>query len=278
MKFHYYGTAAAEGVPSMFGCGCEVCKIAREVGGRHIRTRSQAAVDGRLLIDFPPDTCAHVLYGGLDLGNISSCIITHDHSDHFYLKDLQMRAEWFSTPEFKGPLTVYGTRQIGDLVNPFIENAGLDKQGRVAFKEVQPFVRFEADEYGITPLKAAHGDCAGAVIYLIEKDNKSILYGNDTAYFPEETWSYFAEVRPYINFVSLDCTFGFREDTGTTHMNFGANLEVRARLEELGCADNNSRYCAHHFSHNGKTSYDEMVKAAEEKGFLVSYDGMEVDI
>ena len=50
MVFRYLGTAAAEGIPAYF-CGCDNCKKARLIGGRAVRSRPQAIVDGRLLID-----------------------------------------------------------------------------------------------------------------------------------------------------------------------------------------------------------------------------------
>ena len=78
LKIRYLGTAAAEGVPGVF-CQCALCQHARRAGGRDIRTRSQALVDERLLIDFPPDTYLHTLYGGLELWKIHSCLITHNH-------------------------------------------------------------------------------------------------------------------------------------------------------------------------------------------------------
>ena len=52
MKITYLGTAASEGLPAPF-CTCEVCRRAREAGGKSVRTRSQALVDESLLIDFP---------------------------------------------------------------------------------------------------------------------------------------------------------------------------------------------------------------------------------
>ena len=55
MRIKYLGTAAAEGVPGIF-CDCENCKRARKLGGKNIRTRSQAILDDTLLIDFPADT------------------------------------------------------------------------------------------------------------------------------------------------------------------------------------------------------------------------------
>ena len=47
MIFQYLGTAAAEGWPGLF-CDCQACEKARAKGGRNIRTRSQAIVDGGL--------------------------------------------------------------------------------------------------------------------------------------------------------------------------------------------------------------------------------------
>lgn len=55
MKIQFLGTAAYEGIPAMF-CQCEQCNTARKRGGKNLRTRSQALIDGKLLIDFPADT------------------------------------------------------------------------------------------------------------------------------------------------------------------------------------------------------------------------------
>lgn len=60
MKIQYLGTAAAEGIPAIF-CECDTCKKARSLGGRNIRTRSQAIIDENVLIDFPADTYMHFL-------------------------------------------------------------------------------------------------------------------------------------------------------------------------------------------------------------------------
>ena len=57
-----------------------------------------------------------------------------------------------------------------------------------------------------------------------------------------------------------------------------AAASVRERLLTAGCAVSDTVFCLHHFSHNGKAIYDELVGPAAEMGFLVSYDGMEVEI
>ena len=73
MKIKYLGTAAAEGIPAVF-CECETCKKAIELGGKNIRTRSQAIIDDKLLIDFPADTYIHSLQYRIMLSDIKNCM------------------------------------------------------------------------------------------------------------------------------------------------------------------------------------------------------------
>jgi len=68
-----------------------------------------------------------------------------------------------------------------------------------------------------------------------------------------------------------------REDYRRGHMALPANAEVRERLVSIGCADGNTIFCAHHFSHNGGLIHDELAEEAAKIGFLVSYDGMEIE-
>lgn len=88
MKIKYLGTAAAEGIPALF-CRCDICKEARKRGGREIRTRSQAIIDEKLLIDFPADSYLHILHYNMDFSSIEHLLITHSHDDHFYPFDLR---------------------------------------------------------------------------------------------------------------------------------------------------------------------------------------------
>ena len=82
MKFTYLGTAAAEGFPAIF-CNCKFCNRARQIGGKNIRTRSQALINDDFLLDIPSDTYAHSLNFDVRLDKIKYLLITHSHSDHF---------------------------------------------------------------------------------------------------------------------------------------------------------------------------------------------------
>ena len=280
MKLKYLGTAAAEGWPAMF-CACDSCKKARAAGGRNIRTRSQAIIDDKLLIDFPADTYMHVLYQGLDLANITSCIITHNHSDHLYPADLEMRRKGYAYLPSDVPLTIHGTEPSGVKIQGIIDKYDLDNQHRVAFRHITPFAPFTVDGYTVTALQADHDPRCDPVLYAISDGDRngdtSILYANDTGYFPDETWSYLQQQRPYFKFISLDCTTGI-EKCRRNHMGIETNVEVKHRLIEMGCADDNTIFCANHFSHNGKAIYDDLAPIAQKYGLLVSYDGMEIEV
>ncbi|MDR1463905.1 MAG: hypothetical protein LBJ11_01210 [Oscillospiraceae bacterium] len=280
MKLHYFGTAAAEGIPGMF-CTCPTCIRSRAAGGRNIRTRSQAQVDGQLLIDFPADTYEHMLHGGLDLPQVTSCLVTHSHEDHLYPQDFENRKPGFAhvgtvDTWFGGPLHIYATAKALETARvPGREY--LEEQGVIKLHEVVPYEPFEVEGYAVTALRADHSADAGPVIYHIRRGDKALLYANDTGYFPDETWDYLTRVRPHMNYVSLDCTGMFHPGYRHGHMSIPVDAEVRDRLLAIGCADEHTIFCVHHFSHNGGMTHDELVPAAAAQGFLVSYDGMEIE-
>ena len=95
MKIQFLGTAAAEGMPAVF-CNCAVCQEARRLGGKNIRTRSQALIDDQLLIDLPADTYMHFLTNGIEGDRIGHLLITHSHEDHLYPDELEMRCSWYA--------------------------------------------------------------------------------------------------------------------------------------------------------------------------------------
>ena len=277
MKFQYLGTAAAEGIPALF-CQCPVCERSRPAGGRNIRTRSQAVIDDTLLIDFPPDTYLHMLAHNLPLPQIHHCLVTHSHSDHWYPADLEMRRVGFAHGQDMGSFTVYGTSGvIGDVIG-MIRQYSLDEGDRVSFQKVESFVPFAIGEFTVTALRADHDPASVPVIYLIQKDGKSVLYGNDTGIFPADTWDWLAQNPCHLDFVSLDCTAGLLTGFKRGHMGLDSNAIVASRLKELRLADEKTRWCVHHFSHNCQATYDELVPIAADLGFDVSYDGMIVNI
>ena len=268
MKITYYGTAAAEAWPGVF-CRCDACQRARAAGGRNIRTRSQACVDDRLLIDMPADTYLHVLNYGLDMSAIPDLIVTHTHSDHYYPNELWCRSPGIAheLPQGCEVLNIWGDAKVGAVTS--------DAGGRVKFNELPLMASADVGGYTVTALPADHDQNAGTRIYVISKDGKTLLYAHDTGYLRDEVWEYIGEKGLKFDFVSLDCTnCTLPWDRG--HMGIDADRRVRDRLKEMGAADGNTIFCLNHFSHNGQTTYDDLVQMLGDE-FMISYDGMSVE-
>ena len=285
MKIKYLGTAAAEATPAFF-CSCEVCEKSRQAGGKNIRTRSQALIDGDLLIDFPADTYLHIMNYGLDLRDVKSLLITHGHDDHMYADDLVYRlspvyAHFPNDNKDKQPLDIFVSKKSSKKMLAVFKAQSVRLRDRKALKvhTVKAYEPFVTNGYTVTPLRANHatGQNLEPLIYIIQKDRKTLLYAHDTGYFFDDVWDYLVKSGKKFDFVSLDCTSTNRKEVKGTHMNLTACCMVKDRLIENNLADDKTVFCLNHFSHNGGYTYDELVPIAEEIGFIVSYDTMEVE-
>lgn len=275
MKLQYLGTAAAEGFPGIF-CACDTCERAREKGGKNIRTRSQAIIDDELLIDFPADTYLHALAYGLDFKKIRHCIITHPHSDHFYPADFEMREIGYAVVTDNIPLTIYGTETVKEKTDEILKEYNLQSENRMKSVLIKPFSEFTAGKYKITPLPANHSRDLQPVVYIISDGISTMLYAHDTGIFDRDVWDWLSESKIKFNFVSLDCTGGMLTGWRSGHLGLDTCREFRNLLTKTGTADQNTKFCLNHFSHNGLANYDEMLSEAKQYGFDVSYDGKTV--
>lgn len=277
MKLQYLGTGAAEGIPGVF-CDCDVCREAKRRGGRNIRTRSQALLDDRLLIDFPSETYAHYLKNDYDLPAIHACIITHSHEDHLYPVEIFARKEGFSYRKTEEPLVFYSGKSGYDMLCGCINKYGV-KDYQVQAKWVKPFESFETEGYTVTALNASHDPKTNPYVYIVEKDGKRLLYAHDTSDFPKETWEYLEKYGKVFNLVSLDCTEGDKPINYVGHMNLERCMAMRDRLCELSLADKNTKFVLNHFSHNGgNVLYEEFCSVAQKVNFIVAYDGLTVEV
>jgi len=275
MEIQYLGTAAAEGWPALF-CDCEICRNARKAGGKELRTRTQAIVDGRILIDFPPDTYTHALKFSLELGKIQHLLITHSHMDHFFPVELIHRHEHFGH-HAEGMLHVYGNEAVEKA---FYDAVLIDRfrvhplDEAVKFIRLEPFADFMAEGYHIIPVPADHDRRETCFIYIIEKDGKCLLYGHDTGIkLSGEAWE--CIFRHTYDLISLDATMGKKQIDGY-HMGLPDDLEMCRLLKEQGCIHENTVKVINHFSHNGEMTHEELEGFATDHGMLAAYDGMKV--
>ncbi len=274
MKLKFLGTAAAEGVPGLF-CSCEVCKKAWAKGGRNHRTRSQTLIDEGLLIDFGPDSMVHSQKYGLDLTAIQTLLVTHVHEDHWFPTDLTYLRPGFSAVPEGYMLTICGSEDLEPDIRK-LEEAGVT---HLRYQKMTPFVPFVVGNYTVTALKAWHGT-EHPLVYVISDGKKTVLYDHDSDVFCEESYAYLKTAGLHFDLVSMDCTGGAAEDLPYRgHMCLGRNKIARQMLLDIGAADENTVFVLNHFSHNGKdVGYDEFAEIGARDGFLVTYDGMEVEV
>lgn len=274
MIIKYLGTAASEAVPAPF-CECETCEYARRHGGRNIQTRAQALIDGKVLLDFGPDTFMHTILHRFKLSDVAFCLITHPHEDHLAADELGYRYSYAAHMKNEHPFVMCGVGAAIEAIRKGRFTADLEKQGLLVLKEIVPFVPFEIEGYRITALKADHGT-PNPVFYIIEKDGQALLYAHDTGFFPEETMAYLASIETKFDFVSYDCTNVLLEWNNRGHMGLTGNTIMRERLKEIGKIKDSTIHVVNHFSHNGLAGYDQLMPKALAKGFQTSFDGMEI--
>ena len=273
LKITYLGTAAAEGFPGVF-CNCEYCREAKRLGGKNIRTRSQTIINDDLLIDLPADTYSHFLNNKIEGDKIKYLLVTHSHSDHFYEREFEMRQKPFAHNMRAERLKMYCGKGVADVMEK-IENIN---DYTVDFFLLNPFDEVSFGEYKITSLPARHFEGDGALFYIIEGE-KTILYAHDTGYFFEEVFDFIKEKGFIFDLISLDCTNIDIpiSDTGS-HMGIDNINRVVKRLFDMGAINNKTKKVINHFSHNGAPIHHKLEERVKEYGYLVSYDGLSIEI
>ena len=283
MKIQYWGTAAAEGVPALF-CDCDVCRSAKKFGGRRVRTRSQLLINGELLIDFGPDTFTNALKYGFDTASLTDVLITHSHADHFCPIDIAYRRRGFASVLRHDTLTVHGTEHLLEEFRSRCEAGAEENIGDVvAFNALRPFEPTRIMSYTVTALPARHGTDEPFNYIIKDGEGKTFLLLNDTGRPLPETYDYLKNNAIRIDCVSFDCTFGnvnTLEKYGKLvgHMGLPDNYAVFGFLSLCGCIHADTKCIVTHFSHNGiDVDYEDMCRVAQDYGFTVSYDGMEIE-
>ncbi len=273
MKITYLGTAAAEGFPAVF-CNCEYCREAKRIGGKNVRSRSQAIINNDLLIDLPADTYSHFLNNNIDGDAIKYLLVTHSHSDHFYERELEMRQGVFAHNMRAERLKIYCGMGAAEILKRTegIEGFAVD------FEALKPFDVADMGNYTVTALPARHFPGDGALIYII-KDEKTVLYAHDTGYFYEEVFEYIKTGGYVFDLISLDCTnVDIPISDEGTHMGIDNINRVVKRLEDMGAVTDKTKKVINHFSHNGAPIHHKLEERVKDYGYIVSYDGLSIEI
>lgn len=273
MKIKFLGTAAAEAIPALY-CDCDACKNARKYGGKDIRTRSQAILDDKILIDFPADTYFHAIKNKINLSKISSLLITHSHSDHLIPTELAMRTPNMAHLDNEFPLNVYVGKSGKELIERDCKLAL--NANRLKLFEIEGFKPFTVEDYKITPIPASHDEASTPFIFIIEKDGKTLLYGNDTGVLRKDVLEKFLSLNVKFDLLSLDCTMGEIDPGYEGHFNLREDLEFIGILKQNGKLKENCKFVITHFTHNAYISHKYLYNKVKKYGIKVAYDGFTV--
>jgi phosphoribosyl 1,2-cyclic phosphate phosphodiesterase len=239
-------------------------------------------LEDELLIDFNEDTYWHSLQYDFDLSKISNAVITHVHSDHFDPIEFFQLLPGQCHPTYK-TFQLYGSKDVEEcsksVWKAYNENGRLE--GLVAFNEIKPYETKVICGVEVTALPASHGT-ENPYVYIFSKNGKTMLLFNDSGYLKPEVMKFLKEKKIKFDLVSYDCTWG-EDNCGNgaeniPHMGVPNNVIARQRFIANGNYKEGTIDIITHFSHNIPTcGYDDMLKVAVENGFILAYDGMEID-
>jgi len=276
MKVTVLGSGASEGIPALF-CNCDSCNKVREAGGKNLRTRSQFYVED-LMIDLGDDTYCHTLKEGIALTKLKYLLITHSHIDHYNPTILKYRGGDYATAVYEEYLNVYSPIAVKEIYDNLERGKPSDDvESKIIFTVPVEFEPFYADSYTIHALLANHKKNEKCYIYCVEKDGKRVLFGNDSAFYPEETFDYLRD--KHLDLAFLDCTYGLQ--TGgldNSHMDFSVNLQVKEKFYANKTADDRTIFVSTHFTHICGSMHEELCQEMDKHGFFASYDGMQLII
>jgi adenosylcobinamide kinase / adenosylcobinamide-phosphate guanylyltransferase len=230
------GTGAADGWPNAF-CGCASCAVARNSG--EIRSQSSALVDDVLLLDCGPETPRQAVRAGRSLARVRSILVTHAHPDHFDPAMLLYRS-WVTDT----PLEVVGPAPVLDACEHWI-TPGDD---RITLTAVKAGQQLQVGAHLVTVLPARHAHPGTAVLYVVERDGRRLLYATDTGPLRQRDLEPLSG-RP-CDLVLLEETFGDRPVPAADHLNLRTFTDTVELMRQAGVVTASTDVVAIHLGHH----------------------------
>ncbi|MCC7102519.1 MAG: hypothetical protein IT206_05500 [Fimbriimonadaceae bacterium] len=268
MEVKLLGTGAADGVPAFFA-NSRVSDHAFMHGGKDIRTRAAAVIDGHIKLDFGPDTYFQVVSHQTRPAEWSSILFTHSHDDHLCEAELQYVLMPF-TQEGYAPFTIFGNESVLARIQARFQDWPFE------LVLTKSFETFEHLGYHITPIAAYHRleeDCHNLII---EHEGRSFLYGTDTGYWREPTWEFMAGRQ--LHAVVLECTDGFLRTSYHGHMDAQEVIQTVNRLVSIGGLRADGQVITTHHCHAGNATHEELEAFLKPHGIQVGFDGLSFEV
>ena len=226
---------------------------------------------------------------GIQEESIRHLLVSHGHQDHFQPRTILNLAA--RRPQ---ELTVHGSmtvRNALDFASRYQWNSDTGafeerKEGSgLSVTAVKPGETFTARDTTVTAVLANHMidkknmiQQEQALNFVLERAGKALFYGLDSSYVLPETMEILSGYR--FDMAILDATFGHREidPFGSGHHNFAMLEKTIAQFRQAGVLDDDSVIVADHISYDAVEPYDEIVEELAEKGIVLAYDGMTLEL
>ena len=282
MLVTFLGTSAANAYPEAF-CHCENCTRARALGGASLRRRSSVLIDDDLLIDLGPDIMTASQVHHCPLTQVRYCLQTHAHADHLDASHFLSRSPGYGVvgaPRlhfYASKATLQVTAKLlerdcapGGFLSP---EAGDRLNYEV--REIEAFQSAAVGPYRVTAFPANHDPAVEPLLYAVQKSERSLFYGTDTATLPEDVWHGFHRHKLRFDIAILDHTYG-PDEQGNDHLSASQFVEHVARMREEGVLAKGARVLATHIAHEGNPVHPELASFAALHGYEVAHDGLVV--
>ena len=276
MNVTLLGTSSAEGWPALF-CRCEACMRARKLGGKNLRTRSSAIIDGVLKIDFPPDILTQCVQNDIDLSSIDAVLFTHGHDDHCAGPEIQYRGRYFVDQPYKRDLPLYASQDVLDKIcsafHTFPDGSYDHSLYPVSLHALHPWETAIVAGYKVTPITANHDHSRQCYNFLIEDRAGSVLlYATDTGWYSDETWERLSAYRA--DAAVVECSKGFDDGGYEGHLSFSQVIAFKQRLTAMGVMRPDAPYYTTHMCHSSGLMHDELEAWFAPHNIHAGYDGL----
>ena len=269
----FLGTGAGEGIPSFY-CDCNICRQARKLGGKNIRTRTAFQIGETIRIDWGPDGAAQSWKHNLEAGKLKHLFFTHSHEDHFYTGDFWVRRA--SQIPNNTVLNVYGNKEVFGMIDSAI--GGKWEKHLMRFTELVPGkkVILEDNGFEVTALHANHTAPENSLMFHFKMHGKEALFTGDTGEFMASAWEYLKGC--HLDLILADTTWCF-ERIGGGHLGFYETSDYLKKMRAMGIANEKTRVYTVHMAHcKGAKMHSELERLLPELGLIPGYDGLIVDV
>jgi phosphoribosyl 1,2-cyclic phosphate phosphodiesterase len=278
LRVKILGSGTANGLPSPF-CDCETCRRARaSQDPRDLRRRTSYLIDDDTIVDFGPDAYWQSVTYGVKLHRLKRILHTHRHGDHINPELLCYRRTGWSMNHTRLKLFASKPTLIA-LQTWALQNEGVRSFDEMDIDDVcltAGHAVTDGSDLDILPLAAKHHHIE-ALVYLLTRNGRTVFIGNDSGYYPEETWKVLEG--KHLDLAFLDATFGlFKADYDDDHMGAATTLRAIMRLREMKCLTEDSQVFGIHFSHAGHALHSELEAYFAPHHIGVAYDGLEVAV